>query len=197
MNKKGIVILVAVAAVAMAVVGCVDRTPTPKPRAYLRIDMPEKAYHEYDTATLPFVFECADEASVVWKQNDGRTKYLDIQYPKYQGIINLTYKRFSGKRDLAALIDTASHMLALHHGQSTGEKETSLKDPEGKVYATVVKVNGKNAGSTYQFWLTDSTEHFLRGALFLNHTPNNDSLAPVIDYLQADVDRIVETLKWR
>lgn len=169
----------------------------PKPKAYIRIDMPQKDYQLYDTTALPFTFECPREAVVNWKQNDSRTKYFDILYPQYKGIINLTYKHFRSMDDFNSLVDTASRMLALHHSQSTGEKEMTLRDPDGKVYATIVKVGGKNAGSTYQFWLTDSTEHFLRGALFLNYTPNNDSLAPVIEYLQKDVDRIIETLKWR
>lgn len=177
--------------------GCTGDNYVPKPKAYIRIDMPQKDYRLYDTAALPFTFERPAEAIVNWKQNDSRTKYFDLIYPQYKGIINLTYKHFRTTDDLASLVDTASRMLALHHSQSTGEKEMTLRDPEGRVYATIVKVGGKNAGSTYQFWLTDSTEHFLRGALFLNYTPNNDSLAPVIEYLQQDVDRIVETLRWR
>ncbi len=177
--------------------GCTGDNYIPKPKAYIRIDMPQKDYRLYDTAALPFTFERPAEAIVNWKQNDSRTKYFDLIYPQYKGIINLTYKHFRTTDDLASLVDTASRMLALHHSQSTGEKEMTLRDPEGRVYATIVKVGGKNAGSTYQFWLTDSTEHFLRGALFLNYTPNNDSLAPVIEYLQQDVDRIVETLRWR
>ena len=176
---------------------CGGDNPVPKPKAYIRIDMPQKEYRLYDTVALPFTFECPGEASVIWKQNDKRTKYFDILYPQYKGIINLTYKHFNNYEDLSALVDTASRMLALHHSQSTGEREVTLADPEGRVYATVVKVEGKNAGSTYQFWLTDSCQHFLRGALFLNYTPNNDSLAPVIEYLQADVDHIVESLQWR
>lgn len=177
--------------------GCNDGEYVPKPKAYLRIDMPQKDYRLYDTAALPFTFECPSEATVNWKQDDKRTKYFDLLYPQYNGIINLTYKHFHTMDDLYSLVDTASRMLALHHGQSTGEKEATLSDPEGRVYATIVKLGGKNAGSTCQFWLTDSTEHFLRGALFLNYTPNNDSLAPVIEYLQADVLRIIETLQWR
>lgn len=190
-------IILTVAALAMLAVGCSTKDFTPKPKAYLRIDMPEKSYRMYDTVALPFMCELAEDAVVKWKQNDARTKYIDIEYPQYSGVINLTYKHFRNLNDLNMLVDTASRMLALHHGQSTGEQETTLKDPEGRVYATIVKLGGKNTGSTYQFWLTDSTQHFLRGALFLNYTPNNDSLAPVIEYLQADVNQIVETLRWK
>lgn len=188
---------VIIAAILMALSGCGTKNYTPKPKAYVRISLPQKEYMIYDTAALPFTFERAGEAKVSWKQNDRRTKYFDIEYPQYRGVINLTYKHFHGKEDLRTLVDTASRMLALHHSQSTGEKEATLKDPQGRVYATLVRLSGKNTGSTYQFWLTDSTEHFLRGALFLNNTPNNDSLAPVINYLQADIDHMIETLQWR
>lgn len=191
------IVYLSIIGMALLMGACTHTDYTPKPKAYLRFDMPEKAYHTYDTAALPFTFECADSAYVVWKQNDRRTKYLDIFYPQYQGVINLTYKAVKDENDLRALIDTASRMLALHHDQASGEKEATLLDPKGRVYATIVKLNGKNTGCTYQFWLTDSTRHFLRGALFLNYTPNNDSLAPVIEYLQADIDQLVETLQWR
>lgn len=196
MNKKFFLPFLAFCA-SLALYSCGGNDYVPKPKAYIRMDMPQKEYVVYDTSALPFTFERPQEALVIWKQDDSRTKYFDILYPQYKGIINLTYKHFRSLDDLNSLVDTASRMLALHHSQSTGEKEINLSDPEGRVYATIVKVGGKNAGSTCQFWLTDSTQHFLRGALFLNYTPNNDSLAPVIEYLQKDVDRIVETLQWR
>ena len=65
------------------------------------------------------------------------------------------------------------------------------------MHSTVWRLRGRNVASTYQFFATDSLHHFLRGALYINRTPNNDSLAPVLEYIQADLDHLIETLRWR
>ena len=47
-----------------------------------------------------------------------------------------------------------------------------------------------------QFYITDSTQHFMRGSLYFNHRPNPDSTAPVLDRMEADVRKLMETLRW-
>ena len=56
---------------------------------------------------------------------------------------------------------------------------------------------GGNAASSIQFYATDSTKHFIRGALYFNVAPQPDSLAPVIQYLRKDIVRLLTTLKWK
>jgi gliding motility-associated lipoprotein GldD len=54
-----------------------------------------------------------------------------------------------------------------------------------------------NAATAQQFFVTDSTEHFLRGALYFNVTPNADSLSVVNDFLGADMKHLINSLKWK
>jgi len=49
----------------------------------------------------------------------------------------------------------------------------------------------------YQFFLTDSTHHFFRGALYYDATPNQDSLAPVNAFLLEDIQHILNTFRWK
>ena len=58
-------------------------------------------------------------------------------------------------------------------------------------------IEGVEAASPFQFYLTDSVDHFVRGALYFNVVPNNDSLAPVIDYLKDDMRHMIETFEWK
>jgi gliding motility-associated lipoprotein GldD len=58
-------------------------------------------------------------------------------------------------------------------------------------------IRGLGVASTYQFYLTDSIRHFVRGALYFDGPPNNDSLAPVIEFLKLDIDHLLNTFKWR
>jgi gliding motility-associated lipoprotein GldD len=56
---------------------------------------------------------------------------------------------------------------------------------------------GGNAATARQFFVTDSTKHFLRGALYFDSTPNADSLGVVNDFLEADMKHLINTLQWK
>jgi hypothetical protein len=51
--------------------------------------------------------------------------------------------------------------------------------------------------TAHQFFLTDSTKHFLRGALYFDATPNEDSLRPVNAFLQAEMKHLIQTFRWK
>jgi gliding motility-associated lipoprotein GldD len=51
--------------------------------------------------------------------------------------------------------------------------------------------------SQVQFLVTDSTDHFLRGALYFKMADKNDSLAPVIQFIQQDIVHMVQTTRWK
>jgi len=195
---------------------------TPKPQAYLRIDMPEHNYwlvdtlpHLSDTTIIavdgskvyfppstksflpPFLFEANECIELATKDSPREEVWIDLNYPQWNGVVFLTYKRIKGIDDLRAQIDTSSQFLEQHYQYTSGIEEQGFENPENNVYGTVYYLKGSKVASTCQFWMTDSTHNFLRGALYLNTTPNNDSLAPVIDYMQADIEHLVETLRWR
>lgn len=169
----------------------------PKPAAYLRFTFPEKHYVACDTAALPFTFEYAEGAEIVWKKNTRHEKWIDIAYPQYDGVVFLTYKHLDSPNDLKAQIDTSYQLLKLHFDYAAGMVENQFFAPNRNVTATTCNLKGKNVASTLQFWATDSLHHFLRGSLYLKRTPNNDSLAPLIEYLQQDVLHLIESLEWR
>ena len=170
---------------------------TPKPKGYMRIDLPSKSYSVYDTAALPFVFERPVAATVDLKKNERRLKWVDVKYPELNGVIFLSYIPLNGLKDLAGQVDTSYQLLSKHFGFSSGVDERQFVDVDNRVYATTYRLQGQNVASTYQFWATDSATHFLRGSLYIDCVPNNDSLAPVLEYLQQDLDHLLETLRWR
>ena len=88
-------------------------------------------------------------------------------------------------------------MLEKHYQLASGVEEQFYEDAENRVYGTVYHLKGNKVATTCQFWATDSVHHYLRGALFINRTPNNDSLAPVLNYIQEDIEHLMETLRWR
>lgn len=189
-------LLFSVTFAALLLYGCGENY-TPKPTAYLRIDLPEKQYTLCDTAALPFVFERGGDCEVVWKRDSHGEKWVDLYYPKLRSVVYLSYKPIHGVSELRAQVDTSYKFLSMHFDHSTGIDERQYVDADHQVYATTSHLRGSHVASTYQFWATDSLRHFLRGSLYLDYTPNNDSLAPVIEYLQTDIDHLIETLRWR
>ena len=184
------------AAVLLAA-ACGGGTETPKPQAYLRIDLPPHAYATCDTAALPFTFEYSDQAAIVWKKDQRGEKWLDITYPRHKGYVFLTYKPLRGPQELRGQVDTSYKFLETHFNYSSGIDEQQFVDPTHRIYGTTYRLKGQNVASTYQFWVTDSTRHFLRGSLYIDCTPNNDSLAPVLTYIQEDMNHLIESIRWR
>ena len=74
--------------------------------------------------------------------------------------------------------------------------QREFADPSHRIFGLVYDIRGANAASSYQFYVTDSIANFVRGALYFNMVPNNDSLAPVIDFLKKDIEHLINTFRW-
>lgn len=199
MNQKVLTLITLVAAAGL-MASCHHRNDeTPKPQAYLRIDLPPHDYALCDTAALPFTFERNSLAALQWKENPDRSqdKWFTLQYPQYKGYLFLSYKHIHGPKELKAQVDTSYRFVEDNFHYSSGVDENTFVDRKHRLYGTTYHLKGQNVASTYQFWLTDSTSHFLRGALYIDVTPNNDSLAPVLTYLQDDINHLIESVRWR
>jgi gliding motility-associated lipoprotein GldD len=205
MNIKRILPLMGLALLA---VGCGGGDFSPKPMAYLRIDTPQPRYGWLDTLSLPdsigggtvalpFGCDINQEAQLALKKNTRHEMWIDLNYPQWGGVVYLTYRRLASAKDLRGQTDTSMRLLERHYQFASGIDEQVFESNDHTVHATKWHLKGRNVASTYQFYATDSVRHFLRGAVMVNHAPNNDSLAPVLDYMHRDIDRLIETLRWQ
>jgi gliding motility-associated lipoprotein GldD len=173
--------------------GCKNQV-LPKPLGHFRIDFPEKKYRLYDT-TCPFVFEYPVYGNIsydVGKINE--PCWFNIEFPRYHAKIHVSYKRVSN--NLETIVDQSHEFAYSHSVKADAITEQPWMNPENKVYGILYDIKG-NAASSVQFIVTDSTNNFLRGALYFSAQPNEDSLAPVIKFLREDIVHLVETLKWK
>jgi len=91
-----------------------------------------------------------------------------------------------------------SRKLAYQHSvKAEAINEKLVKRDTAKVFGLLYDIEGLNTASSVQFFLTDSTNHFLRGALYFNLVPRNDSLSPVIKFIKKDITHLIETFKWK
>lgn len=169
--------------------GC-SETYTPKPYGYFRIDFPEKAYTHLE-GNYPYRFAVSREAVVEPdKSPDAEAYWIDIHYPSYQAIINLSYKEIRTDTSLSRLLADSQRLAYAHTVKADAIQEQAFE--KKGVFGLLYLIEG-NAASSTQFFITDSTRHFLRGSLYFNKHPNKDSLAPVIAYLRQDIIKIMET----
>lgn len=185
--------------IGIAISACSEKY-TPKPRGFFRIDFPEKTYHTAPSG-FPYQFEVPDYSNINPGSNDPENKYwINITIPANKADIHISYysllKNGVSSRDRLNEFMEESHTLAYKHTiKADAIEEQVFMNPAKKVYGLIYKIEG-NAASPMQFFLTDSTSHFLRGALYIREVPNIDSIKPVIDFLEPDVIRLIETTTW-
>lgn len=171
----------------------------PKPNAYLRLDYP-KADYEIFNPGFPFTFEKNELASEVKARiltSDSASLGIDLVYPSLKGTIYLTYKKIKNDPDqLQNLLRDAQSFTQEHTQKADEISEQLFESQEHKVYGMFYEVGG-NAASQSQFYVTDSTNHFLTGSLYFYAKPNYDSILPAANYLQKDIQHIMETVRWK
>jgi len=167
----------------------------PKPHGYFRIDFQQKSYHQLDSAALPYRFDVPDYTKVE-PDNDRLAEpyWINLKIPEHKAEINISYKKVD--KNLAKLMEDSRTLAYKHSIKADAINERVYINHQKKVYGTIYMIDG-NAASPLQFYLTDSTKNFLRGALYIREVPNIDSLRPVIDFLTPDVIRLIETTEWK
>lgn len=170
---------------------------TPKPRGYFRIALPGKKYMLLDSV-YPYSFEYPAYALITNDPLSPQEKdWINIEMPVFHGRIHISYKPLYGKESLVTYNEDTRTLALKHMSKASGIRNIAISDPKRKVYGLVYEINGMGAASPYQFYLTDSVSHWLRGSLYFDVIPNNDSLAPVIDFVKADVQHLFETINWK
>lgn len=182
--------------VAFLVASCDNQEYYPKPRGYFRIDLPEKQYRTFDSI-FPYSFQYPQYATISFDEYTRKNPYwMNLDYPKFKGRIHISYKPLQDY-NLYVLTEDARSMAFKHAPKAMGIKESLYANPQHNVYGMTYEIQGKDAASPYQFYLTDSTNHFIRGALYFNVIPNNDSLQPVIDLITQDIKNLFDSFAWQ
>jgi gliding motility-associated lipoprotein GldD len=173
--------------------GC-NSTPIPKPRGYFRLEFPEKQYKSFDSI-FPYKFYYPIYGKIVMDNQVGAEKYwINIDFPRYKARIHISYKSVNGNID--NLIEDVRTLAYKHTIKADAINEKVFSNPEKKVYGILYDIKG-NAASSYQFYVTDSIKHFLRGALYFNVHPNKDSLSPAVEFFGKDMRYLIESLEWK
>ncbi len=187
MSKNQLSIL-ALLMVLFSVFSCKNEV-LPKPASYLRLDYPEAKYANFESK-CPFTFEMNSDAIIKGEKDCGFT----ITYPKMKATIYLTYKPVN--KDINKLLRDAQKLTYEHVIKADDILEQPFLNHTKKVYGMFYQVDG-NAATNSQFYVTDSVKHFVIGSVYFYAKPNYDSIMPAASYVRNDMQRLMETLKWK
>ena len=169
---------------------------TPKPKGYNRIDLPPHRYAMLP-AGHPYQFEYSRYAKVLPDTSYlAKPHWINVYYPSLHANVQITYTDIKNDpRLLNKMLEDARKLTGKHQIKASAIEESTLQTPDGKKVA-VFELSG-DVPSQFQFYTTDSTRHFFRGALYFPTAVANDSLAPVINYVKQDIVQMVNSLKYK
>lgn len=162
----------------------------PKPKAFLRLAYKTTDYHKINS-DCPYTFEISDKAI----ENHNEKCWVNIKYPKLKASLNITYRPI--ENNLLELLRESEKLTYNHAIKADGISAPQLyEDASKKIYGSLSEVTG-NAASPLQFYITDSSRHFITGALYFKVQPNYDSILPAIRHIEKDIKHLMETLAWK
>ncbi len=172
---------------------------TPKPTGYYKISFPEKKYQVFDGPGYPYSFEYPVYARIVkdstfFGDATENPWWINVDFPRFHGRIYVSYKEI-GKNNFDTLIKQTFELTSKHTSKAYSIEDSIISTPN-QVHGILFTVGG-DVATANQFFVTDTVRHFLRGALYFDATPNQDSLAVVNSFLLEDMKHLINTFKWR
>lgn len=216
-RKKKLFFYLSFLLVTAIIISC-NSVYTSKREGYFKINFPERNYTTFNEPGYPYTFEYPAYAKVVkdssYFEGEGISPFwINVEFPDFNGKVFISYKNIegssvykvkgpgsgyrdsTGKNDFQKMVNDA-YNLTYKNDIKAYAIEDSLMHTPNNITGIFFKISG-NVATAKQFFLSDTIHHFLRGALYFDATPNEDSLRPVNAFLQQDLKHLINTLRWR
>ena len=167
----------------------------PRPEGYFRIELPKIDFKKSDVLCgydfeIP-VYSIIEEV----KSSQKDVCWYNVRFPTFNARLHCTDMMLDNNLDV--LIQEAQDLVFSHDHKANGIRRIRVVNEQTKGGARGVLYHLEGPVATpIQFFVTDSTKHFLRGSLYFDTKPNPDSTAPVIDRLLTDVEHFMRTVSW-
>ena len=194
MNKQLIIFGLTLSIAGLSLISCNEDISTPKPRGFFRLNVNDTTFQPL-SGNYPYFFEYSQAAFVDSIEPKGEN-WINLIYPELNSILFITYKTLNDT-NLNYLIDDSRIIVYKQIAKTDDILESGIIDTSAHLYGKIYEAIGNDAACPFQFWVTDRENHFFRGSLYLNNVPQNDSLAPIINYLKKDMMHLIETFAWK
>lgn len=197
-NKTFIHTCILIVAVGIAACGGGENY-VPKPKGFPRMEFPAKKYTAVARPGVPYQFEMPEYC--VLKQDTGsegqvRTGWNNLVFTPFNATLHLTYYKFNGWAFYDSLVQDTRKLVNKHLQKADDILEEPVSSENGKAKGLVFRIEG-NTATNYNFYLTDSSSHFVRGALYFNSKTEQDSIAPIYQFMKSDIEHLIRTFNWK
>jgi gliding motility-associated lipoprotein GldD len=166
---------------------------TPKPRGFQRIEFPEHSYIPFHS-DCGFSFDIPSYAHIVPDLFPGAEKcWFNLNYGTFNATLHISYKPVNEPKELIKMTEDSRTLVYKHTVKADEIYETVISNKY--LHGMLYELSG-NTATNFQFYVADSSRNYLRGALYFNVKTNNDSIAPVLDFLKYDIIKMIESLRW-
>ena len=169
-------------------------------RGYYKIDLPDKKYQVFNRPGFPYTFEYPVYGNIIqdslfFDEKVENPYWINVDFPQFEGRLHLSYKEV-GPNKFDSLVNDAFTLSYKQHTSRASAIQSNPFTTPNNISGIYFTLKG-NAATANQFFATDSVKHFLRGALYFNAPPNEDSLQPVNAFLRQDMEHLINTLQWK
>lgn len=189
------IIILAVISI-LIICSCQSTDYSPKPRGYHRIIFPEKEYVSINSG-CPYSFEIPKYGSL--NTDDSKTSkpcWKNLDFPQFNARLHISYFDINASAPFTQLTEDARTFVFKHTSKATSIEQKKINDIQNNVYGLEYFIDG-NTASNYQFYVSDSTKHYLRASLYFNEKPHVDSIQPVLAFLRTDIEHLIKTIRWK
>lgn len=177
-----------------------ERVNTPKPRMYPKVDYPTKEYEPFVLEACNFSFQKPKYSTVktgikFFDEKSSHPCWFDLQLKDFNGSIHFSYNPINDANALDKLVSDAFRIVEQHNTKAEYREEVLIENKNG-VNGLLFNLEGPVA-SPINFFLTDTTQHFVRASLYFNASVDPDSIAPILDFVSDDMRTIIETFQWK
>jgi gliding motility-associated lipoprotein GldD len=178
--------------VVVVFTACESEVYSPKPFGYKRVDYGEHIYNKTVLPGCSYSFDRGEQTKIELVANDNPC-WFNLVYPDMKAKVHFSY--FPIEEELEMYVEDARKLAMKHLVKADNYEELYINDTVSNVYGVIYDFSGRSA-SNMQFYLTDSTQHFVRGALYFEIPPNADSLAPAEKFIEEEIQQLVGSLQW-
>ena len=215
--KKNNIVPLVLGCLLMLLMAC-NSNYTSRKKGYFKIDLPEHQYQVFNKQEFPYSFEYPVYATVIqdstyFDSTPENNYWINLDFPAFNARLFMSYKIIGGlapykikqadgsyKDSLGVnqfdlMVNDAFNLTNKNDVIASSIKDSLIRNPNG-ISGVFFKVGG-NAATASQFFLSDTTKNFIRGALYFDATPNADSLRPVQEFLRKDLEHLISTFEFK
>ena len=175
-----------------------EAVPVPKPRMYPRVDFPARGYQSYVNTDCNYTFEYPKYANIKqdkyqFGDQSANACWFNLEFPDLNASLHCDYTAIE-KDDFGSLLQDAFKIVGKHNIKANFREENIIQN-EQNVGGLLFSIKGPVA-TPYQFYLSDTTEHFFRASLYFNSRVNPDSMQILHDFIKTDIDHMIKTFDW-